>query len=506
MNRSSLAQSAIASALIVALAVASSEALETDQHYAWGRTLADSTDVVNAKFNLELERAVASFPPGSPPSDCTEVVVAFRKRLRSLLQHPIMLWSMNSALVPRIPANSDEHRRYRRTNLYSNHPPIDPGSWMPYAPTIEIGGVRLGTDKLSHFVSSGWTYYATYRRALAKNGADEDEAVRAAVRRGIQEESFLLGGATAGSLAIADVEAAFQGLHLYSDLCDISDPILQLGAEGWVITRPIDLRSYVKPRWDESFQPPVYSRSRWRKVRPMLEGYCDRLDDPQVVEMLQRYRSQDRQTVVGEIVAELVAEGKLEDPARFGFDAVCTAADLRVTATAASPEPPLPATDDRSLTELIVEEEQSRRRRALGLFGAQLTNPQIFSVSLGVMATSQPTSYDCRTVCEFWGPFAQIEPGIGGGKLSAGWGRATGSTGKADRILTRVYLAAAVKATILRTWGKSGPVEVKPGQTFAGPELEFSIARMNFGLGLLHRLDDGKGSPWLITGGIGWGF
>jgi hypothetical protein len=44
---------------MVVLASAMGEALETDQYYAWGRPLADSTGAVNARFNLELERALA---------------------------------------------------------------------------------------------------------------------------------------------------------------------------------------------------------------------------------------------------------------------------------------------------------------------------------------------------------------------------------------------------------------------------------------------------------------
>lgn len=282
------------------------------------------------------------------------------------------------------------------------------------------------------------------------------------------------------------------------------DPILQRGTEGWVITRPIDLRDYVNPRWDESFQPPVYSRSRWRKVRPVLEGYCDRLDDPQVVGMLERYRSQDCQTVVGEIIAELVAEGKLEDPDQFGFEAVCPRANPEPVPTAVDARGPPPTGNERSLKESIVEEEQTRRRRALGLVGAQITNTQVLSVSLGVMATSQPTSYDCRTLCRFSGLFAQVEPGIGGGKLSVGWGRVSGSTGKDDRVMTRVYLAMGIKATLLRTWGNGGTAE--PDSTYAGLEIEFSIARMNFGLGILHRVGDGNRNPWVVTGGLGWGF
>ncbi len=249
-------------------------------------------------------------------------------------------------------------------------------------------------------------------------------------------------------------------------------------------------------------------------VRPVLETYCDRLDDPQVVAMRERYRALDHPTVVAQVVDELVAEGKLQDSDQFTIEAVCgprrpragtltTAHGAPAQALASGP-PPIPDAGARPMTELIVEEEQTRRRRALGLLGLQVGQPQIFAASLGVMAASQPTSYDCRSICRFRGPFAKLEPGIGGGKLSAGWGYVSGSTGKRDHFLSRTYLAMGIKATVLRTWGNGGVVE--PGHTYTGVEYEFSIVRLNFNLGVLYRIDDDAGYPWLFSWGVGWGF
>ena len=41
-------------ALIAAALAPAARALETDQYWAWGRPLADATDVVNAKLDLEI--------------------------------------------------------------------------------------------------------------------------------------------------------------------------------------------------------------------------------------------------------------------------------------------------------------------------------------------------------------------------------------------------------------------------------------------------------------------
>jgi hypothetical protein len=242
-------------------------------------------------------------------------------------------------------------------------------------------------------------------------------------------------------------------------------------------------------------------------VRPVLETYCDRLEEPQVIEMRARYRARDHETVVGKAVARLVSETKLEDPSQFAIEAVCGPPSelAKMDDSAISPpESSPPVGDSGGMIDRVRAEENTRQRRALGLIGLQLTYPQVASASLGVMATSQPATYDCRTACDFWGPFAQIEPGLGGGKLSLGWGRAMGSTDPSDTVLSRVYLALAGKFTLYRTWSDVG--SVASGRTFAGAELEFSIARVNFGLGALYQINHTDDGRLLVTGGIGWGF
>jgi hypothetical protein len=294
--------------------------LETDQYYSWGRELEDSTDVINAKFNLELQRAISSFD--IPPEECVDIAIRFRKRMRFLLFHHVQMWVMNTSLVHRIPVDADEDVIFRETNLYHRHGVLDPGMWMTFTPTIEVNGIRIGTDKLSHFVSSGWTYYSSYRRALGDGETHEDAEI-AAVQRGLLEEKLILGRAAAGIFSLADLEANLQGMRFYQQMCNGEDPILVRGADNWELGRPVDLRDYVHPRWDESYQPNIYTNGRWKKVKPGLQQYCDRRNDPQVVEMHQRYRTAERSTIVQEAVAELVAAGKLPDALQFSLDANC---------------------------------------------------------------------------------------------------------------------------------------------------------------------------------------
>jgi hypothetical protein len=98
----------------------------------------------------------------------------------------------------------------------------------------------------------------------------------------------------------------------------------------------------------------------------------------------------------------------------------------------------------------------------------------------------------------------QIEPGLTGGQLSAGWARVLGEKKNNKFFLHDVYVAFGAKAVLMRTWGDS-PLHPQD-QTLAGVEGEFTIARVNFSLGLLRSLADRPEDRWVITGGLGWGF
>jgi hypothetical protein len=488
---------------IVAAVVPSSPstALETDQYYGWGRPLTDSTAVLNAKLNLELQRSIDSFD--RPPDACMDIAVRFRKRMRFVLFHRLQIWAMNSPLVARIPVDGDEYAGYEWGSMYGRHGSFDPGMWMPLTPTIEVGGVRFGTDKLSHFISSGWTYYTVYQKAES-SGVPTAEAVRDAVHRGLLEERLVLGSATSGILSVADLEAGLEGMNFYLDLCGGDDPILEREEDGWSIRRPIDLARYVHPGWDESYRTSIFSKHRWNKVEPGLHQYCGRRDDPEVVAMRQRYQQLDRQTAVDDAIETLVGQGSLPDPHQFSLDAVCEgppAPDLGPL-----PESP-PAAEPRSpreLEDLILAEERTSEHRSVPIAAFRLSYPQIASLSYGVILSRQPAAYTCRTPCDFWGGFGQLEPGLGGGKLSLGWGRVIGEQRPGRPFLSSVYLALAGKLSLFASWGGSSPLP--SGQTYLGPELEVSIAQVNMGIGVLGRVSGDEGRDWVVTGHLGWGF
>ena len=300
-------------------------ALETDQYYAWDREIVDSTEILNAKVNIEIRAALHELNTrrGGPPRKCENVAKRISSHFRFFIFQDIELWAVNTPLVDRVPSTPEEELRYRDEYIYRGSPFFDPVRWMPPSPTIELAGVRIGTDKLSHFFSGGWYYYRWHRNWRRDDGLREQLEQRI-LTRGMFYERTVLGGTSSGVLSIGDLEANHRGMEFLLGLCSGDEPQLRSSADGWRLTRPFDFRQYVSPEWDESWQPAVFSERRWRDVVPVLRQYCPLLDDPRVVERRRRYAERETTTVTERFVAGLVAAGRLPDPDLFTLERACS--------------------------------------------------------------------------------------------------------------------------------------------------------------------------------------
>ena len=90
-------------------------------------------------------------------------------------------------------------------------------------------------------------------------------------------------------------------------------------------------------------------------------------------------------------------------------------------------------------------------------------------------------------------------------QLAIGWGHLIGETLRGTTHLRAVYFGYGAKAVALRSFGDS-PLDPEQ-QTLVGAEGDFTIASVNFSLGLLYRTSSGgRGDRWVVGWGLGWGF
>jgi hypothetical protein len=191
---------------------------------------------------------------------------------------------------------------------------------------------------------------------------------------------------------------------------------------------------------------------------------------------------------------------------RLSHMAVLLAFAVSCVVVAASPARATPPETSRSDTVAsILAEENDTERRVVGLSRFRLSFPQRFSAAVGAMWVRQPVSYDCSSVCKLKGPFVQVEPGYSGGQLSAGYAVVMGERGDNKHFLSRAFLGYGIRGALLRTWNDA---DLTPAdQTLLGVEGDFSIININFSLGVFHHIGSGDpDNPWVVTGGVGWGF
>jgi hypothetical protein len=310
-------------AVAAGLVSGAAHALESDGFWAWGKPLGDSSEAINAKVNAELRAVVAEANEAKPGElDCTTLERRFMRRMRFPSFQTVEVWAMGSPLVDRTPRTIEEEEHYRKEWLFAATIPGDVVRWMPPSPIISIGGVRLGTDKLGHFFSEGILLHSRFE-ARREKGDTVAQAEADALKWSVLTERTFLGLSTSGVFSRGDLEANHEGMRFYNQLCDVDEPMLRRVDGAWTLTRPFDIRDYVTPEWDETWQSPIFGAMRWPRIRRRLETYCPLLADPAVRAERERYAARDTETETERLVAEIVASGKLADPEQFSLEHVC---------------------------------------------------------------------------------------------------------------------------------------------------------------------------------------
>ena len=181
---------------------------------------------------------------------------------------------------------------------------------------------------------------------------------------------------------------------------------------------------------------------------------------------------------------------------------------LAAAAHAQTSEPAPAAGAEESRAASIEDElrrETERQHQLFGIARARVSYPQLASVGLGMLIGEHSRAYDCKIQCEVTGWLASAEAGVGGAVFNLGPAYLIAELGDNKYFLSRRYMGYSVRGSLLRTWGDTprGPARA----WHAGVEGEFTVVSLNLTLGFYRRIGDGDaGRPWLVSGGIGWGF
>jgi hypothetical protein len=291
-------------------------ALETDNYLAWRVELKDSSKKINHFLKNQINQSLIRINNKSHPQRCLDVTREIASNFRALLVHdnPVEKWLLRNL-------NKEEfyphHLFFVEESIFRNPYRI----YIPefgLAPNVQINGINLGMDKLTHWSSTGRRYFNIY--IAAKNaGKTELEATVMAIDYGIMDELSLHGYWASGVFSFADLEANYQGLLFYKKFCfDRKNTYLKLTPEKkWILVDSPKIEEYVNPYWDETFNTSHFISENWKKVAPVLkENYCNLIRSDEVLSLRLRYLQSDK-SFSTKYLNELSQQNQKEVPSRF---------------------------------------------------------------------------------------------------------------------------------------------------------------------------------------------
>jgi hypothetical protein len=298
-------------------------ALETDNYLSWKKELRDSSAHIDRFFEEGINEGLRKIPSHESKA-CSEMTVELAKDFASFLVHdnPVENWLFKVL-------NAEEmfpgDLFYVEESIY-REPYLFYIPWFGLAPTIQVNGHYFGTDKLSHFASTGMIYYKIYVRELQK-GRSHEEALRSAIDWGVKDEMTVHGYWASGVFSYADLESNYQGLLFYLNFCQGDHPYLQLDKSGeWKLAIHPEIKNFVSGLWDESFELSYRLPENWNKVQNVLkEEYCALAETPHVRARMSHYLKMSNQSFSKSYLEELKRIGLAPDPAKEqSFSALCS--------------------------------------------------------------------------------------------------------------------------------------------------------------------------------------
>jgi hypothetical protein len=254
----------------LAAGVLKAQAGETDQYLTWEITLSDSSGALNAFLEQEIGRFVEKANRRTrPPASAEALTIDLYLHLfEGLHSSRIRNWLKTSPDVERYPSDELSDWEYQRMSIFRK--PAFPYI-LPMAQTIRLDEVYLGIDKIGHMFGFGRRYFQRYQRARAA-GDSHDGAVERMLTWGIHHEYSVVGKLVDGVFSHGDMEANYQGFRLAMNFCTGASPMFFREDGRWNFRGGLDIRDYITPDFDESYNTNTFARWRGRLVMPIVEA------------------------------------------------------------------------------------------------------------------------------------------------------------------------------------------------------------------------------------------
>lgn len=229
------------------------EAAEIDPFNGYSRQLKDSADLISAKANEMIQVGIADANGAAKGCEPLALYDALRLRFNRVNIGPFSNYIYRSQDIERVvtPVFDSVYQDWGWRDA------VIPGLFARYlrdpsGTVINVGGVRVGTDKFEHFSGSGFRYFELHYLM--------DRPIRESLHFGFRAEAGFLGAVSTGVLSFGDLAANFGGMRFWNHLLATGPDVLgaDLGPyvvcedDTWKQVKLVDITSYVDTTWDES--------------------------------------------------------------------------------------------------------------------------------------------------------------------------------------------------------------------------------------------------------------
>ncbi len=258
----------IFASLLLFLTTGNALAAEVDQFSSNRQELNDSREILNKEVNLLLadsidwaNRSRLALGPNksrrriTPKCDADRLYQALTLSLARPFLGQLEYFAQTDPSISRRSVTLEQ-------SIYKNF------SWQQspslviskrLAAVIRIGDVELGTDKLGHFLTEGWSYFEI--------ASQSDSDLNDALLFGEWSEGLYYGAMTTGIFSYSDLVANFNGYRFWNSILATQpdplsnkkpEPYVRCNNQKWELTKDFDWQPYIDIAWDESHNCSLY--------------------------------------------------------------------------------------------------------------------------------------------------------------------------------------------------------------------------------------------------------
>lgn len=256
--------------------------LEVDNFGARQAELSDAQGSVEAFLDSYIDAAV---------KEMSQVGSCDSKRFVETLHAHVGGWTTRIESDIDATSSIDKFKPPTRNSIYGDFNVLE-GKLMLLKPTlgssIRVNDLYIGTDKLGHFLDTGYRYYEIY--------SSEGNSLSDAIDWGKSTEIGQYGYAVSGIYSYADLAANYEGWRFWVSFIDPDlvgiEPYATCEQGVWQKVRSFDIWEYLSPAWDEGINCNDYLLdSAAKKVNKAIRalGYSCPIEQSSCYEITDRY-------------------------------------------------------------------------------------------------------------------------------------------------------------------------------------------------------------------------